>query len=111
MALLRLASSLGQNQVNVIRHQAVRPDRYLVLITPATHQCDIKTVVSVTKEGLLATIAALRYMQGNTGNDYSGYPCHVSPLKHQIISQKEVPIPYYLKGIRKLSIVSPELPV
>jgi len=76
------------NQVNVIRHQAIRPYRYLVLITPVTHQCDIKTVVFVTKEGLLAAIAALRYMKGNTGNDNSGYPCYVSPLNHQIISQR-----------------------
>jgi hypothetical protein len=50
------------NQVNMIRHQAVRPNLDTALLAPLRHELDIGRVVVLAEERLLPTIPPLRHM-------------------------------------------------
>ncbi len=58
-----------EEQMHVIRHQAVRQTRYARGGAGFAQQLQVAGVVSVTEEGLLATIPALRDVMGQTWND------------------------------------------
>ncbi len=65
----RLPSLGNEDQVNVIRHQAIGPDADAL---PAAHFCEkiaIKFVVIRAEKHLLASVAALRHEVGKTGDD------------------------------------------
>jgi len=59
------------DQMNVIGHQAIGPDRNPTLSTPLDHQLDIGRVVLVEEKRLLPTIPTLGYVMRQTRNDQS----------------------------------------
>ena len=67
-AVLRLRHG---NQMNVIGHQAIGPDRNATLFTPLRHQFHIGRVGLVTEKRLLPTIPALGHVMRQTRNDQS----------------------------------------
>jgi len=58
-----------QNQVYVIRHQAIGPHPGHAAYTGGSHQTPVLAIVVVAEKGLLAAIAALRDMMGAARNN------------------------------------------
>src|SRR5712691_11449449 len=65
-----------ENEVDVLGHQAIGPDRDAVLAALARHEIAIELVVAVAKEHPLAPVAALRHMMGQAGDDEAGDAGH-----------------------------------
>ena len=58
--------------MNVIRHQAVGPNRQVLLLAAVFEQIEVQEVVSIFKENLLACIAALGDVVGNAFQQNTG---------------------------------------
>ena len=57
-----------KDQVNMVRHQAIRPHRHTVFRTPMSHQFTIQLVVLVAEECRLSPVAPLGHVVGVPGN-------------------------------------------
>ena len=66
----------NHNQVDVVRHQAIRPYSRPGRLARFTHELDVAKIVVRAKEGLHTAIAALRYMVRAVGYYNAGDPCH-----------------------------------
>jgi hypothetical protein len=64
----RAAQSLSRlrnrDEMNVIGHQAVRPDLNPLIAAPLAHQLDVRLVILIAEEGLLPTVSPLRDVVG-----------------------------------------------
>ena len=60
------------DEVNVIRHQAVAPNREALLCTVVPEQVQVERVVSIFKEDSLATVAALGDVVGDAFQNDAG---------------------------------------
>jgi hypothetical protein len=103
LAILR-AKSPNQHRypLNQQRYHPLFPELVKVKYTvpriptaPFSHEGDVFLVVLVTKEGLLATIAALGNVMGKTGCYYSCYSSH----ELRIAEQNVLSIKYTVPGI------------
>jgi len=65
----RLPAVGDQDQMDMIGHQAVGPDRDTMLAALLTQQIAIEFVVGIGEKHVLAPISALGDMMGQTGND------------------------------------------
>jgi hypothetical protein len=68
------------NQMRMVGHQAIAPNRHSVFAAPIGHQFQVGRIVSVVEKCLLSPIASLRYMMGHTRNDQSRQPRHARNL-------------------------------
>jgi hypothetical protein len=68
------------NQMHVVRHQAIRPDRHAAAPAPFAQQRQIRRVVGLDEERLLPPIAPLRHVMRNPGNHNSRQSCHTRNL-------------------------------
>ena len=69
-----------RNQMNVIGHQAVRPNVDAALAAPLGHQIQVGRIIVVAKERLLPAVAPLRYVMRQAGHDQSRKPRHARIL-------------------------------
>jgi hypothetical protein len=72
----------NSNQMDMIRHQAIRPDRDVTPAAPLGHQGQVGPVIFVMEEGLHSSIPALGDMVGNTRGYEACYSWHGGTL-HQ----------------------------
>ena len=63
------------NQVNVVRHQAIAPDFAARLARGFAQQVLVKLVVAIFKEGLAAPVAPLGHMMRTSGNNNARKAC------------------------------------
>ena len=61
------------DEVNVIRHQAISPNRQTLPLTVVSEQVQIQDVVSILKEDLLPSVPALCNVIGNAFQNDAGY--------------------------------------
>ncbi len=69
------------NQMDMVRHEAISPDSNLPFVTTLRHQSYIECVIVSTEESLLAPITSLREMMRHAGHydsRYSGHPIKIS---------------------------------
>jgi hypothetical protein len=64
----------------MVRHQTIGPDRNLALGRPLGHQRQIRTIIVIVKESLLAAVAALGNVVGQSRYDHSRDSCHAPTL-------------------------------
>jgi hypothetical protein len=64
------------DEVDVIWHQAITPNRYAELSTPLGHQDQVCLIVFVTKESFHPPISTLGNEVRNSGGYYTGYSGH-----------------------------------
>jgi hypothetical protein len=69
-----------ENEMNVVRHQAVRPDVNIESVTPFGQQGFVFQKIGSSKEGLLTTVSSLRDVMRDSGDDDSGHFRHVRSL-------------------------------
>jgi hypothetical protein len=62
--------------MDMIGHQAVRPDLDLVSAAPLSHQFQVALVIFVTKERLLSAVSALGDVMGQTSCDNTYQSSH-----------------------------------
>src|SRR5581483_6314831 len=84
------------DQMDVIRHQAVAPDLRLGLFRRRGEQVAIERVVAVLEEGRPPAIAALGHMIGHAGNDQP----------RQTHRQPRIPSCYYLEYVELVHLVN-----
>lgn len=61
-----------QDQMDVVRHEAVRPDRHTSLAAALAQEIQIETIILVAEERLHPPIAALRDVMGQLRHDETG---------------------------------------
>ena len=72
-------------QMDVIGHQAVGPNLDPFLAAPPGHQLDVSRVVVLAEERLLTSVAALRDVVGQPGDNQPRQSCHawrLQPFAH-----------------------------
>ena len=79
-----------QNQMHVVRHQAVGPDANAKLTAPMGQQRKILLIVLIAEKRLHATIPALGHMMRPPRRHYSRYPWHESSLNHTTDQHKQI---------------------
>ncbi len=72
----RIGALGGDDQMHVIRHEAIRENREAVALRLLCEDSQIGPSIIVAEEDILAVVAALRDMVGQTGNDDSRDPRH-----------------------------------
>jgi len=70
----------NRHQVNVVRHQAVRPYLHIVPCAPLLKQIQVCTVIRISEEHLLTPVSSLCNMMSITRRHHPRYPCHGSSL-------------------------------
>jgi len=65
-----------QKQVDVVGHQAVRMHRAIVLPCEEGKVPEVRRVIVVAEEALVAVVAALPHVQGHIWNDDAGGSWH-----------------------------------
>jgi len=71
-----LFSGRDNNQMHMIRHEAIGPNRDGVARAPLSHEVNVGAVVRVIEEGPLSPVSSLRDVVRSTRDDNSGDPCH-----------------------------------
>ncbi|MEN6405922.1 MAG: hypothetical protein ABFC77_05565 [Thermoguttaceae bacterium] len=64
------------NQMNVVWHQAIRPNLYSLFAAPLGHQFQVGRIVAIVEKRLLSAIAALRNVMRQTRDDQPCQSCH-----------------------------------
>lgn len=64
------------NEMGMVWHQAITPNRYVELLAPLGHQGQVRLIVFITEEGFHSPISTLGYVMRNTGGDYTGNSRH-----------------------------------
>ena len=72
-----------RDQVNVVRHQAIRPNRHTFVTALLGDEFHISRVVFVTKERLLPPVPTLRNVVRQTRNNHSRQSSHAQNL-HEV---------------------------
>jgi hypothetical protein len=83
-------------QVDMVGHKTVCPYLHSTFSATFSHEGNVFLVVLIAKKGLLATIAALGNVMGNTCRYYSCYSSHV----RRIAKRYTLSIKYTVPGIR-----------
>ena len=86
------------NQMNVVRHQAVRPDLDAATPAPLGHQVDASLVVLVAEGGLLPTVSSLGNVMQDPGHYRTCYSWH-----DEVLDQT--------RGQIKASVWCPQFPI
>src|SRR5271170_6540136 len=68
-----------QDEMDMVRHQHVGPDRHGGLISSFTQQVAIEPIIVIAEEHALAPIAALRDVMRQVRNDVAGDAGHLRP--------------------------------
>jgi hypothetical protein len=68
----RLLAIGDEDEMDVVRHQAIGPDGDALLAALARQQVAIEIIVIFAEEHALAPITPLRHMVGKAGDDKSG---------------------------------------
>ena len=91
----------NHNQVDVVRHQAIRPYSRSGRLARFAHELDVAKIVGRVKESLQATIAALRYVMRAVWYYNAGDPCHfaVSSKHIQAVNDESAPAAQEAKNV------------
>ena len=93
----------GDNdQMHMIRHKAICPNRHAASATPLGHERDVGLVILITKERPLPTISSLCYVMWHSRSYHACQSSHDLRLPRNLIR-----VPYYVWCPRK----SPEVEV
>ena len=93
--------------MNVIGHQAVRPDAHPSLPAPLGHQLQVSRVIILAKERLLPPISSLGYVVRQTRNDQSRQSSHaaiyrITPeCQYRFVSQDSPDSPSFTPARRR----------
>ena len=69
-----------RDQVDVVGHQAIRPDLHAALAAPLGRQLEIGVIIVLLEEGLLPAVPALRHVVRIARNNNSCDACHAGNL-------------------------------
>jgi hypothetical protein len=69
------ASGRQQDQMDVVRHQAPRPDRHVGRALGRREQVAVERIVVIAEERSRASVATLRHVVRVTGNNDTGKAC------------------------------------
>ena len=64
------------NEMGMVWHQAITPNRYVELSAPLGHQGQVRLIVFITEESLHSPISTLGHVMRSTGGDYTGNSGH-----------------------------------
>jgi hypothetical protein len=64
------------NDVNVVGHKAIGPDRDAMAGAGISLQIEIEHIIPILEEGPLAPVSPLRHMMRDIGNDHAGQARH-----------------------------------
>ncbi len=85
-----------RNQVNVVRHQAVREDVHAEGFRPLLQECEIRAPISVSEEHVLTVVSPLGDMVRNPWHNCPGDARHAHRLQElPALSRKPVTVPLY----------------
>ena len=78
----------NRDQMNVIGHEAIRPNGNSTFLAPIGHQLHISRIVFLAEKGLLPTISTLGHVMWQPRHDQSCQPSHAEePIESFLNSQ------------------------
>lgn len=70
-----------QDQVNVVRHEAISPKRDFVFFAGPFEQLEIITIIPMGEKRLLTSVATLGHVMRCAGHNYSGASWHTGDMQ------------------------------
>ena len=90
-----------EHQVDMVRHQAPRPDGDAGAARVLAQQCEIGAIVVVAEEDGLPPISPLGHMMGHGGNDDAGQARHEATVAVDDETVKLVLCPQIFQSFRR----------